>query len=336
MLFSKLRPYLAKSLLVREQSQGTGEFLCMEPGVETDSRFLLYATLSRPWLDHADMTSFGSKMPRTSWEAMASFRFYRPSLEDQRRIADFLDQRVSRIDAILSLRSKQAQLLRARYESLVSERLVGEPAPRVPLRRMLAEAVVGIVVQPAALYTDDGGVPALRGVDVRERDIGREGHVALTLAGHAANPRSHLRNGDVVVVRTGDAGTAALVPEWAVGWNCVDLLVVRAATGTFPAYVELVINMAKAAGDIGYAASGALHQHFGVGALRDLEVPGLSLAQQMAVCADAGHAWAAMNEARGSLTRSIELLTEYKRALITAAVSGELDVTTSTGRSIPA
>lgn len=43
-----------------------------------------------------------------------------------------------------------------------------------------------------------------------------------------------------------------------------------------------------------------------------------------------------VQSARNDLARSIALLVEYKQSLITAAVTGEIDVTTASGRGIPA
>ena len=109
-IFSKLRPYLAKSLLVTDSVHGSGELLCMRPEPATEARYLAYLTLSRPWLDHANMTSYGTKMPRTSWEQMASLKIHLPDTGEQRRIADFLDDRVSRIDQIIAGRRVQVEL----------------------------------------------------------------------------------------------------------------------------------------------------------------------------------------------------------------------------------
>jgi type I restriction enzyme, S subunit len=254
-------------------------------------------------------------------------------LDGQRRIAGFLDAQVHRVDNLVSARQNQKRLLREHFDAAASGCLARHPR-NVPLRRLISEAVVGIVVQPARLY-EDSGVPALRGLDVKERMIARHGHVTLSAEGHAANPRSHLRRGDVVVVRTGEAGSAAVVPEWAEGWNCIDLVVVRASPGVSPAYLETVINAAKSSGAIGNASSGALHQHFGVGALRNLRVPDLDLDDQVSIATAISDAWADMQRHIRMLDRSIRLLTEYKQALITAAVRGEYDVTTAMGRGMP-
>lgn len=61
-------------------------------------------------------------------------------------------------------------------------------------------------------------------------------------------------------------------------------------------------------------------------------MPRISVADQERVV----HEWTArayaVRTTQDALTRSIELLTEYKQSLITAAVTGQLDVTTASTR----
>ncbi len=106
-LFSKLRPYLAKSVQPVFHGTGTGELLVMRPQGHVDARYLLYQTLSSPWLEWANTTSYGTKMPRTSWDSVGEYRIWLPALDEQRRIADFLDAETSRIDAMRRLRKGQ-------------------------------------------------------------------------------------------------------------------------------------------------------------------------------------------------------------------------------------
>lgn len=110
-LFGKLRPYLSKSHLVTRPMQGTGELLVLRPAPELDPRFLFYTTLSAPWLNLATQSSYGLKMPRTSWDELATFPLRLPDLEEQRRIADFLGDHVARIESMETLRHAQHSTL---------------------------------------------------------------------------------------------------------------------------------------------------------------------------------------------------------------------------------
>ena len=79
--FGKLRPYLAKSLLMDAPGIGSGELLVLRPRPDAlDSRFLWYLTLSKPFLEWAEVTSYGVKMPRTNWTLLGSWDAWIPGL----------------------------------------------------------------------------------------------------------------------------------------------------------------------------------------------------------------------------------------------------------------
>jgi hypothetical protein len=86
----------------------------------------------------------------------------------QRRIAGFLDDQVALIDRAVAARRVELDLINVRRRAITESVL--QPATLVPLRRLVMDVRVGIVIQPAALYVEDveAGVPALRGTDVRE------------------------------------------------------------------------------------------------------------------------------------------------------------------------
>lgn len=112
-LFGKLRPYLAKTFRVRRPLTCSGEFLVLRPRPGFHTRFIEYVTRSQPWLAWADATSYGSKMPRTSWDFMGDLVTHVPPIEQQRVIADFLDRETAKIDALIG---KQEQLIAALRE----------------------------------------------------------------------------------------------------------------------------------------------------------------------------------------------------------------------------
>jgi type I restriction enzyme S subunit len=258
------------------------------------------------------------------------------SLEEQRRIADFLDDQVIRIDQAIALRMEQRNRLDERRRSAVDLELISVSHGVIPLRRLVSDVCVGIVIQPAALYVSDDmpGVAALRGTDIREGWIDTATPVRLSVQGHRDNPRSQLRLGDVVVVRTGVAGTAAVVTADTMGWNCIDLVIVRPGPRLIPEFLELVLNHFVSQAKIGAAACGSIQAHFGVGAVRDLEIPNASTSDQRKLVQAITRTRTETSQARAAMEHQVRLLAERKRALITAAVTGEFDVTTATGRGV--
>jgi type I restriction enzyme S subunit len=141
-LFGKLRPYLAKSLHIGQPSLVSGEFIAMRPAAGIDSRWLAYLALSTPFVNWAVSTSEGVRMPRTSWERLRDFRVPAVSPSRQRAIADFLDAETARID---TLANRRRRLLDRVQERLLAQALdIGSYSDhRLPLRRCLSSIKTG-------------------------------------------------------------------------------------------------------------------------------------------------------------------------------------------------
>ena len=95
-----------------------------------------------------------------------------------------------------------------------------------PLKRVVPGVTVGIVVTPAKYYVDDG-VPCLRSLNVARGHIDMNNLVFISPDANEQHHKSKIREGDVLIVRTGQAGAAAVVPADLDGANCIDLLIIR-------------------------------------------------------------------------------------------------------------
>ena len=145
-LFSKLRPYLAKSLFVDRPLCGTSEFLCMIPSPALNAKFLLYSTMSKPWIEWSVQTSYGTKMPRTSWESISEQHINLPTITDQQRIANFLDDQTALLDRVLELRGRQMKLDAEALDTEARSLLIPGNSPLrtgIPLRRYVGRVQTG-------------------------------------------------------------------------------------------------------------------------------------------------------------------------------------------------
>lgn len=326
-LVGKLRPYLNKTLRVETEMYASTELMCLRPGPHTDSRWLSYLVSSVPTVEWAVASSDGSKMPRTSWEKLGELSVSQPHPARQQAIADYLDTETARIDALLAKKRQMGDLLLARRGALIEteiRRLASEQGER-RLRFVAPEILVGIVITPAAYYADSG-VLALRGINVKPGRLDLSDVVTITDEGHALHRKSTLHEGDLVVVRTGQAGAACVVPPELDGINCIDVLIVRRSAALDPWFLEYVINSDWTARHIEEHSVGTIQSHFNVGALKELPVPVPPLAVQRETSSKLRAVVAELDSMRSSLDRQIDLLIEHRQALITAAVTGELEI----------
>lgn len=120
LLFGKLRPYLAKVYLADEPGEAVGDFHVIRVVRDLEPRFLQYQILNRSFIDVVDGTTFGSKMPRASWEALGGMPVVVPSIAEQRAIADFIDRETAKIDAHIAEQERLLNLLAEKRRAAIS------------------------------------------------------------------------------------------------------------------------------------------------------------------------------------------------------------------------
>lgn len=304
----------------------TQAFVTWTPGPSLDSRYLLFVlrAMSQEW----DRLAYGSTHKTIYMPDLEALRIPLPPVEEQRRIAAFLDTHMQRIDKVRAARSRMKGLLQLRRARVV-ERLIGhegDPTELVPLKHLVAAVTVGIVVTPAAWYVESGGVAALRGINIKPGRIDARDLVQISHEGHIANRKSRLRSGDLVVVRTGLAGAAAVVTDELDGANCIDLVIVRPGPALVPRFVEYLLNSGYAKRRVAEFSVGSIQSHFNVAAMKAMPVPRRSLTDQQRIVAEIDRAVEPIDGAVRRMEKQDQLLAERRQALIIAAVTGRSDV----------
>jgi type I restriction enzyme S subunit len=342
-LVSKLNPRKSRVVHVRSSAYpmvSSTEFVGLRPSAMLDARFLGYLLQSesvRQYLD-ARVQSVTRSHQRVNPSDITHMSIRVPSTEEQRRIADCLDAETARIDAVAAKRREAKDLLILKRGRIIDAELGFDGRESihdlVPLKFLVAQIVVGIVITPAKWYVENGGVPALRGLNVQPGRIIASDLVRISDEGHGENLKSRLHTGDVVVVRTGQAGAAAVVPASLDGANCVDLILVRPGSGLSPEYLEYVLNSDYVRERVSEHAVGSIQAHFNVGAMKQIPVPSISRAQQDTIVHSLDEKVGRIDQLLGMIKTQETLLAERRSALITAAVTGQIDVSTASGRGI--
>ena len=278
----------------------------------------------------------GSTFRELGNEALLAFPVPKRPKREQQRVADFLDDRVFRIDSIIAGRRAQAdgadECLRGWLADIV---LAGETG--VPLKRLVENETLGVWgTEPSG---DDTDTAVARVADF-DRSSFRLGEVPTLrrIESQQLAPRL-LRPGDVLLERSGGTqknpvGCVAFVDELARPTVCSNFVSrVRPGADVDGRYLSLVMSALYATGQQRPHSTQATGiQNLNPASYFDIRVPSLAYAQQLAVRRIADDEISEIRSLQAALSRSIELLTEYKQSLITAAVTGELDVTTARTR----
>ncbi len=133
-LFGKLRPYLRKYWRAEFSGTASSEFVIIK-GSSLNLNFLFWAIQSDSFINDVDSSTYGSKMPRASWEYMKNIKLPFPeSIEEQTQIADFLDKKVAQLDKVKSLLEEQIKTLEDYRQSLIYETVTKGLDKTVPLK----------------------------------------------------------------------------------------------------------------------------------------------------------------------------------------------------------
>jgi type I restriction enzyme S subunit len=118
-LFGKLRPYLAKACNVDFEGLCSSELLVLRAAGQ-DRRFLLYRLLADGFIALVNQSTYGAKMPRASWDVIGSCIAPSPPADDQCAIADFLDRETRQIDRLVATKRTLIDRLKEKRTALIS------------------------------------------------------------------------------------------------------------------------------------------------------------------------------------------------------------------------
>lgn len=280
-----------------------------------------------------------------SWQEFRSIPVALPPLATQRQIADFLDAETARIDALVTARTRLSVLLEERRSALLSAAVTvgldsGETtatghqfAPLVaagwPVRRLrhvLSEIVD--TEHKTAPAVDDGDFLVVRTANVRRGQLVLDNAQYTNLdTWREWTSRGVPKPGDVIFTREAPAGEACVVPPsppLCLGQRTV-LLRPRADMILGPWLVHSIYAGA-ARHFIDVLSRSTTVAHVNMSDIPDIPVVVPSVTEQ-------AHTLAALDRELEPVTRlsaacaaQTSLLQERKQALITAAVTGQLDI----------
>lgn len=245
-----------------------------------------------------------------------------PPLETQKKIAAVLDKAQELIDK----RKEQLVKLDEFVQSVFLE-MFGDPVSNVKKWSTYKGSdysdmiSVGVVVKPASYYTDQG-VIALRSLNIKPNHIDLSNLVHFSKeACNGILSKSVLQQGDVVIVRTGLTGTAAVIPQELEGVNCIDLIIVRPKkTILNPHYLAYMLNSERGKNLVSSKEVGGIQKHFNIGAIRDINfpIPPLALQNQFAAIVEK------TEQQKALMQQSLTEMENNFNSLMQRAFKGEL------------
>ncbi len=125
-LFGKLRPYLAKVYLAKEQGVAFGDLLVYRPKKELLNKYGFYLLTHEGFINTVDSSTYGSKMPRASTEFISEMTVVLPPIQEQEQIIVYVDSILERFDNLVLKAEAAIELMRERRTALISAAVTGK------------------------------------------------------------------------------------------------------------------------------------------------------------------------------------------------------------------
>lgn len=125
-LFGKLRPYLAKVWLANFEGHAVGDFYIFRTTSGVIPEFAKYRILDYSFIDVTNSSTYGSRMPRVSWEFIANLFIAFPNLNEQTQIVNHIETETAKITTKVNNTKKLIALLKEYKTALISEVVTGK------------------------------------------------------------------------------------------------------------------------------------------------------------------------------------------------------------------
>ena len=314
------------------------------PNGECSSRFAYYYLSA--CTEQLNIKGRGTTFLELSGDELGSFLMPKPAPVEQELICAFLDRETAKIDTLIAEQQRLIELLQEKRQAVISHAVTKGLNPNAPmkdsgvewlgevqehwevkpLKHLTRQISVGVVVEPSKYYDDQGTVPALRSLNIKAGEIQMDDCVYITEESNEILKKSRLCAGDLVVVRTGQPGTCAVIPDELDNCNCIDLIFIRKPRDGDSTYLMLSLSSESSRYQYAAGAEGAIQQHFNVKTASELVVPWPPEEEQSQIRDWLMRKTSDVDRLTSIAVQSIELLEERRSALISAAVTGQMDV----------
>ncbi len=274
-----------------------------------------------------------------------------PNYSEQQRIANFLDEQTARIDALIAEKEALHERLYEYLESAIASRILGEDAsgPRTetnvaevpelpkgwtltPMMRLSdpSRPIMYGIVLPGPNIEEGPSVPIVKGGDVRPHRLKLALLNRTTPEIELPYARARLAEGDIVYSIRGTIGDAELVPAELAGANITqDAARIAPHSGVDRRWLLFAAKSRPVFAQLDQLSLGAAVRGINIFDLKRARVPTPPLAVQRRIADDLSSLSERNSTLRQHCIGHIQKLREYRSSLISAAVTGQLDINSS-------
>jgi type I restriction enzyme, S subunit len=270
-----------------------------------------------------------------------------PTLTEQAAIAAFLDREVSKIDTLVAEQELLIELLKEKRQAVISQAVTKGLDPDASMKdsgvERLGEVPSHWTIVPLKWLTDPDrpimygivlpgpdvgeGVPILKGGNVKPSRMNLDAMARTTPEIEAPYARARLKGGDLVYSIRGSIGDCEFVPVELEGSNITQDVARVAIDERFcAAWARWALLSSAIRADLACGSLGAAVRGINIFDLKRVKLPAPPLAEQMAIAMFIDEQTVQLESLATEAEHTIALLKERRTALISAAVTGKIDV----------
>lgn len=286
----------------------------------------------------------GSTFLELSTEDLATFKVPMPNVGIG-TIVSFLEHETAKIDNLIEKQQQMIELLKEKCQAVISHAVTKGLNPDVPMKdsgvEWLGEVpehwtisrykfctsriIVGIAEAATHAYSDSG-IPIIRSTNIKENGLNTADLLYLKNEFARQNESKYLFSNDIVTVRTGYPGISAVIPEILNGSHCFTNLVSTPLHNQHSKYLAEYLNSAMGKEYFALNGWGSAQKNISVPILQNFPIAYPDSDEQREISEFVINIRDEFSNLLEKVDESIRLMQERRTALISAAVTGKIDV----------
>ena len=322
-------------------------FAVIRPTAELFKGYAAYCLRAKGFIKEVVARSVGVSYPAINASDLVNIPIPEINYFEQNQIANFLDHETAKIDRLIEKQKQLIQLLKEKRQAVISHAVTKGLDPSVKMKdsgvewlgevpehwsviaiSKIADKITNGYVGPTRDILVEEGIPYVQATHIKKGKVNFDNAYFVRQKWSDNHSKSILKQNDVLIVQTGaGTGDVGLVSDKEEGFNCHALIILQSKKNImFGGYLAYVLQS-----DYGYSTlysirTGGMHPHLNCGEVQFVKVPVPDFEEQKKVVSfikDHIERYALLvNKAESA----IQLMQERRTALISAAVTGKIDV----------
>ena len=347
-VYGKLRPYLKKVWVAEFDGNAIGDFFVYRTRPIANNRFIKWLFLTENFTSIVNQSTYGAKMPRVSSDFVKDLFFPLPDIKEQDSIADYLDDVTGKVDALIAEKQKQVDDLRAYRISLITETVTRGLNPNAPLRHSGIDWIgdiprhweisalkyltskIGSGVTPkggSEVYLNEG-VLFIRSQNVYPDGLHLDDPTYISESIDESMSNTRVYTGDILLNITGASIGRCCVYTMIESANVNQHVCIIRSLGNLiiNQYLCYMLNSKIGQDQIALYQTGGNREGLNFEQLRNFAIPLPPLSEQHAIAEFLDEKTVKIDALIDELSKQLDELAEYKKAVISEAVTGKVDV----------